>query len=177
MSSSSAVVLHSAFDALRLRRQFIVAHSWESLYSSFMRRADVLNVQSLIAKFGDTWIHPCWSRPLLQSNFASRFSREVNWRKEGAVVPVKNPGHICERTAMVDVMEGRGLDVNVANNAGYGASFNSIGGSGWTDGSDGNAQRHNSVPCRKKRAWKITDGQLNHTSDKPSKLTPDNWSN
>lgn len=42
-------------------------------------------------------------------------------------------------------------------------------GSGWKDGSDGNAQRHNSVLCRKKRASKITDGQLNHTSDKPSK--------
>nr|VDC98170.1 unnamed protein product [Brassica oleracea] len=37
----------------------------------------------------------CWSRLLLPSVFARRFSREVNWREEGAVIPVKNQGHIC----------------------------------------------------------------------------------
>ncbi|KAL0716409.1 hypothetical protein Bca4012_065731 [Brassica carinata] len=98
----------------------------------------------------------------------------------GALCCGINNGGCWKHTQMgrtYSACRGRGLDVNVANNAGYGASFNSIGGSGWTDGSDGNAQRHNSVPCRKKRAWKITDGQLNHTSDKPSKLTPDNWTN
>ncbi|KAG2314919.1 hypothetical protein Bca52824_018041 [Brassica carinata] len=96
---------------------------------------------------------------------------------QGALCCGINNGGCWKHTQMgrtYSACRGRGLDVNVANNAGYGASFNSIGGSGWTDGSDGNAQRHNSVPCRKKRAWKITDGQLNHTSDKPSKLTPDN---
>ncbi|KAF3554873.1 hypothetical protein F2Q69_00015663 [Brassica cretica] len=37
----------------------------------------------------------CWSRLLPPSVFARRFSREVNWREEGAVIPVKNQGHIC----------------------------------------------------------------------------------
>uniref|UniRef100_M4D126 Peptidase C1A papain C-terminal domain-containing protein n=1 Tax=Brassica campestris TaxID=3711 RepID=M4D126_BRACM len=37
----------------------------------------------------------CWSRLLLPSVFARRFSREVNWREEGAVIPVKNQGHMC----------------------------------------------------------------------------------
>ncbi|CDY72059.1 hypothetical protein Bca4012_031825 [Brassica carinata] len=51
----------------------------------------------------------CWSRLLLPSVFARRFSREVNWREEGAVIPVKNQGHIygsCWTLSVVGAVNG-----------------------------------------------------------------------
>ncbi|CAF1854531.1 unnamed protein product [Brassica napus] len=69
----------------------------------------------------------CWSRLLLPSVFARRFSREVNWREEGAVIPVKNQGHIC---GMIHYFFAR-LDLCIAIAVEIAVIFDKIG-SCWT---------------------------------------------
>ncbi|VVB15690.1 unnamed protein product [Arabis nemorensis] len=75
----------------------------------------------------------------------------------------------------------RSLDINTANNGGLGGSFDSIGESGWIDGSDGNArlpQRHNSVPAtRNGHRRSNTDWSASSTSDESyteSRNSPEN---
>ncbi|KAL1198339.1 hypothetical protein V5N11_026868 [Cardamine amara subsp. amara] len=75
----------------------------------------------------------------------------------------------------------RSLDVNTAKNAGLGGSFDSIGVSGWMDGTDGNArlpQRHNSVPATKNGHRRSnTDWSASSTSDESyieSRNSPEN---
>ncbi|CAF1925350.1 unnamed protein product [Brassica napus] len=69
----------------------------------------------------------CWSRLLPPSVFARRFSREVNWREEGAVIPVKNQGHIC---GMIHYFFAR-LDLCIAIAVEIAVIFDKIG-SCWT---------------------------------------------
>ncbi|XP_013620851.1 PREDICTED: myosin-7 [Brassica oleracea var. oleracea] len=75
----------------------------------------------------------------------------------------------------------RSLDVNTAKNVGLGGSFDSIGESGWMDGSDGNPrlpQRHNSVPATKNGHRRSnTDWSASSTSDESyveSRNSPEN---
>uniref|UniRef100_A0A1J3FI41 C2 NT-type domain-containing protein n=1 Tax=Noccaea caerulescens TaxID=107243 RepID=A0A1J3FI41_NOCCA len=75
----------------------------------------------------------------------------------------------------------RSLDVNMAKNVGLGGSFDSIGESGWMDGSDGKArlpQRHNSVPTTTNGHRRSnTDWSASSTSDESyieSRNSPEN---
>ncbi|ESQ43294.1 hypothetical protein EUTSA_v10012668mg [Eutrema salsugineum] len=75
----------------------------------------------------------------------------------------------------------RSLNVNTAKNVGLGGSFDSIGESGWMDGSDGNTrlpQRHNSVPASRNGHHRSnTDWSASSTSDESyieSRNSPEN---
>ncbi|CAH2070250.1 unnamed protein product [Thlaspi arvense] len=75
----------------------------------------------------------------------------------------------------------RSLNANTAKNLGLGGSFDSIGESGWMDGSDGNTrlpQRHNSVPAAKNGHRRSnTDWSASSTSDESyieSRNSPEN---
>ena len=73
------------------------------------------------------------------------------------------------------------MNVNTAKNVGLGGSFDSIGESGWMDGSEGNTrlpQRHNSVPATKNGHRRSnTDWSASSTSDESyveSRNSPEN---